>query len=106
MSEGESALLGWPDFVFKLLLSEIDTVDEMVGGPTIHSIRFCKPFRFLNQILIHLFYKIDYYSGRSSNVARAVGQCMRHNPVPLFIPCHRVVTQQRTLGWLIVVVVV
>jgi methylated-DNA-[protein]-cysteine S-methyltransferase len=30
--------------------------------------------------------------------ARAVGQAMAANPVPLFVPCHRVVTSGRRLG--------
>ncbi len=30
--------------------------------------------------------------------ARAVGQAMRSNPIPLLIPCHRVVRADGTLG--------
>lgn len=33
-----------------------------------------------------------------SGAARAVGQVMAHNPLPIFFPCHRVVAQNGRLG--------
>ena len=35
---------------------------------------------------------------RKPQAARAVGQACGRNPVPLVIPCHRVVASDRTLG--------
>lgn len=35
---------------------------------------------------------------RRPQAARAVGQACGRNPVPLVVPCHRVVTTQKTLG--------
>ncbi len=34
----------------------------------------------------------------SPNAARAVGNCMKNNPIPLLIPCHRVVCSDGRLG--------
>jgi methylated-DNA-[protein]-cysteine S-methyltransferase len=34
----------------------------------------------------------------SPGAARAVGQAMGHNPVPVIIPCHRVLTSGRRIG--------
>lgn len=33
-----------------------------------------------------------------NNAARAVGQALKRNPVPIIIPCHRVICEDRTLG--------
>ncbi|HDS30340.1 MAG TPA: MGMT family protein, partial [Firmicutes bacterium] len=30
--------------------------------------------------------------------ARAIGQCMRNNPIGIVIPCHRVIASNGTLG--------
>lgn len=32
------------------------------------------------------------------NAARAIGQVLRRNPIPVFIPCHRVLSADGTLG--------
>ncbi|MBI2602098.1 MAG: methylated-DNA--[protein]-cysteine S-methyltransferase [Deltaproteobacteria bacterium] len=32
------------------------------------------------------------------NAARAVGMACRHNPIPIIIPCHRVVAKDGSLG--------
>ncbi|XP_032801506.2 methylated-DNA--protein-cysteine methyltransferase isoform X1 [Petromyzon marinus] len=37
-------------------------------------------------------------AGASRTAARAVGNAMRHNPVPLLVPCHRVVPAQGGSG--------
>src|SRR4029453_16269598 len=34
----------------------------------------------------------------SPGAARAVGQAMGHNPVPIIIPCHRVLASGRKIG--------
>jgi methylated-DNA-[protein]-cysteine S-methyltransferase len=34
----------------------------------------------------------------SPGAARAVGQAMGHNPVPIIIPCHRVLAAGRKIG--------
>ena len=34
----------------------------------------------------------------SPNAARAVGSCLAHNPLPLIIPCHRVLPRTAALG--------
>jgi len=34
----------------------------------------------------------------NARASRAVGQAMRHNPVPLLIPCHRVVHSNGQVG--------
>ena len=34
----------------------------------------------------------------SPNAARAVGTACKLNPIPLFIPCHRVVKQDKSIG--------
>lgn len=39
-------------------------------------------------------------SAGSPNAARAVGLCMRNNPVPLIVPCHRIVgSGDRLIGF-------
>lgn len=35
---------------------------------------------------------------RKPQAGRAVGQALRHNPFPVLVPCHRVVTSQGTVG--------
>jgi len=32
------------------------------------------------------------------NASRAVGQVLRRNPIPIIIPCHRVISSDGTLG--------
>ena len=34
----------------------------------------------------------------SPNASRAVGTACKLNPIPLFIPCHRVVKQDKSIG--------
>jgi len=36
--------------------------------------------------------------GRGRNAARAVGLALGANPVPILVPCHRILTAQGTLG--------
>ncbi len=37
-------------------------------------------------------------AGLSSKYARAVGQAVGKNPIPIIIPCHRVLSSDRSLG--------
>ena len=59
--------------------------------------------RVLEETLKIPFGKVRTYSWIAKRVgspgaARAVGSVLRKNPYPLFIPCHRVVKSDGTLG--------
>lgn len=45
---------------------------------------------------VRTYGEIAQHLGRP-NAARAVGSAMAHNPIPLIIPCHRVVSHDRSL---------
>lgn len=45
---------------------------------------------------VRTYGEIAHHLGRP-NAARAVGSAMAHNPIPLIIPCHRVIGSDRSL---------
>ena len=45
-----------------------------------------------------LSYKVIAEKIGSPNASRAVGTACKLNPIPLFIPCHRVVKQDKSIG--------
>jgi len=59
-----------------------------------------KVYRIVSQIPIGEVRSYKWVANKAGRPAagRSVGQILKHNPFPLIIPCHRVVSTDGTLG--------
>jgi O-6-methylguanine DNA methyltransferase len=103
----------YPDAVFKrpsAMLAEAGHVlrGYLAGGPDATGLPVVLPeVGFATRVWRHLrripLGQVRTYGGvaralRRPRAARAVGQACGRNPVPLIVPCHRVVAADRRLG--------
>ncbi|MBD1391390.1 methylated-DNA--[protein]-cysteine S-methyltransferase [Neiella sp. HB171785] len=59
----------------------------------------CRVWQHLQQIPVGQVQSYGEAAGLLGSVARAVGGACRRNPIPLFIPCHRIVAKQGIGGF-------
>ncbi len=109
----DSGRVAGVDFVTRLTAHDTDLVrllERALDGRPLHGgqklVSFCQS-SFTRRVLavcakirpgsVMTYAELARAAGRP-NAARAVGQVMRHNRFPLFIPCHRVVCSDFRLG--------
>jgi methylated-DNA-[protein]-cysteine S-methyltransferase len=67
------------------------------GGTTAFRLRVYQALRAVPRGRVVDYGELASAAG-SAGAARAVGQAMAHNPLPLFVPCHRVVSASGHIG--------
>ncbi|HEV7887750.1 MAG TPA: methylated-DNA--[protein]-cysteine S-methyltransferase [Acidimicrobiales bacterium] len=98
-------LRGWPDAPPKRVATALDRRLNGKGGPTFADLRIVSPFeRDVLECTASIpagearpYGWVAREIGRPAAV-RAVGTALKHNPVPLLIPCHRVVRSDGRIG--------
>lgn len=79
-------------------MSALDTLDVDLGACTPFQRRVWETLRRVRSGALITYGDLAARAGVPGG-ARAVGQAMRLNPVPLIVPCHRVVASQHAGGF-------